>query len=57
MELHILYVLDFSTKELHQYDILEDQQIEEVEEFITDQGHKLSDVQFMYGEDIKIIKH
>lgn len=57
METSTLYVLDFTTAEAHIYDIEADQQIEEVEQFIEDQGHNVESCQFMYGGDIKLTDH
>lgn len=51
-----LYVLDFNTSEIHIYTIEAGQQIEEVEGFISEQGHNVSDCQFMYG-DIEVKDH
>lgn len=57
METHTLYVLDFETSEVHIYRIEPDQQIEDVEEFISDQGHSLNSCEFMYGPTITIKDH
>ena len=56
METATLYVLDFNTSETHIYTIKAGQQIEDVEEFISEQGHNVSDCQFMYG-DIEVKDH
>lgn len=56
MDTNTLYVLDFSTSQVHIYEIEAGQQIEDVEQFIQDQGHKLSESQFMYG-DIEVTNH
>jgi len=57
MELSTLYVLDFSTAQVHKYAIEADQQIEDVEEFINEQGHRVKDCEFMYGDSIKLVDH
>lgn len=56
METDTLYVLDFSTSQVHIYTIQADQQIEDVEEFINQQGHRVQDCQFMYGQ-IEVTDH
>lgn len=56
METETLYVLDFADCTVGIYRIEADQQIEDVEDFIEQQGYRVKDCQFMYG-DITVNDH
>lgn len=50
-----LALLDFDTKEVHIYNVFPDADISE--DRIESLGHNTNMCQWMFGEDIKVVKH
>lgn len=50
-----LIVLDFAMSEVIIYNNVDFDQIEDVEEWLQIRGFKLTEIDFMFGEDIEII--